>query len=363
MDKKKKFQNSDQTVVVGMSGGVDSSVTALLLKEQGYRVIGMFMKNWDEKDENGVCRSVEDYEDVVKVCTQLDIPYYSVNFVKEYWDHVFAQFISDFKKGFTPNPDILCNREIKFKVFLEKALSIGADFLATGHYCRTELVGDKKVLLKGLDPDKDQSYFLYTLQQNALQKVLFPIGNMKKSEVKKIAADYGLATSTKKESMGICFIGKRDFKPFLNQYIASEPGNFEDVDGKVIGRHSGIAFYTLGQRKGLGIGGPGDAWFVVAKDIKRNVVIIDQGADHPALYKSELIASDLTWVSGSPPALPYTCKAKVRYRQTDQDCIIESYGSDQVAVKFPSPQRAITPGQSIVFYHGDNCLGGGIIQN
>lgn len=352
-----------KTVVVGMSGGVDSSVTALLLKEQGYRVIGLFMKNWEEKDENGVCRSAQDYEDVMKVCDQLAIPCYAVNFVKEYWDNVFAQFVSDFKKGFTPNPDILCNREIKFKVFLDKAMALGADFLATGHYCRHEVIAGKHALLKGIDPDKDQSYFLYTLQQAALEKVMFPIGHMKKSEIKKIAAEHGLATAGKKESMGICFIGKRDFKPFLNQYIASEPGNFEDVHGKVIGRHEGIAFYTLGQRKGLGIGGPGEAWFVVAKDIERNVVVIDQGADHPALYKEMLIASDLSWVTGEMPRLPLRCRAKIRYRQPDQACEVELHREDHVLVRFATPQRAVTPGQSIVFYDGDICLGGGIIQN
>lgn len=351
-----------KTVVVGMSGGVDSSVTALLLKEQGYRVIGLFMKNWDEKDENGVCRSTQDYEDVMKVCDQLAIPCYAVNFVKEYWDNVFAQFISDFKKGFTPNPDILCNREIKFKVFLDKAMAIGADFLATGHYCRHQVIEGKNVLLKGIDPDKDQSYFLYTLQQAALQKVMFPIGGLKKSEVKKIASQHQLATAAKKESMGICFIGKRDFRPFLNQYIASEPGNFEDVHGNVIGRHVGIAFYTLGQRKGLGIGGPGEAWFVIAKDVKRNVIVIDQGADHPALYKESLLAGDLSWVAGEPPLLPLRCRAKIRYRQPDQECLVEPHSEGEVSVHFAIPQRAITPGQSIVFYEGDICLGGGVIR-
>ncbi len=261
-----------------MSGGVDSSVTALILKEQGYRVIGLFMKNWDEKDENGVCRSAQEYEDVTKVCEQLVIPCYAVNFVKEYWDNVFEQFVADFKKGFTPNPDVLCNREIKFKVFLDKAMALGADFLATGHYCRNEIVGGKYALLKGVDPDKDQSYFLYTMQQDALKKVLFPIGGMKKSAVKKIAAEHGLATAGKKKSWGSVSSASATSNHSSSQYIASEPGNFEDVHGKVIGRHSGIAFYTLGQRKGLGIGGPGEAWFVVAQKTSNVMLLLSTKA-------------------------------------------------------------------------------------
>lgn len=359
---KEKQDNSKYTVVVGMSGGVDSSVSALLLKQKGYNVIGMFMKNWDEKDEHGVCTSAKDFEDVIKVCEQIEIPYYSVNFVQDYWDNVFSQFIADFKKGFTPNPDILCNREIKFKVFLEKAFALGADFLATGHYCQNLISNDKHALAKGLDPNKDQSYFLYTLKHEALKKVLFPIGNLHKSAVRKIAHEHQLATSSKKDSTGICFIGKRDFKPFLSQYIQYEPGNFENINGKIIGKHSGVAFYTLGQRKGLAIGGPGDAWFVVGKDIERNVVIIEQGADHPALYSEGLFASELTWVDGTAPALPLSCKAKIRYRQADQDCVIEGINNGFLTVRFLTPQRAITPGQSIVFYQADICLGGGIIE-
>ncbi len=404
-------------VVVGMSGGVDSSVSALLLKQQGYEVIGMFMKNWEEKDENGVCRSARDYEDVVKVCKQLDIPFYSVNFTEEYRNQVFSHFLAELEAGFTPNPDILCNREIKFKAFLEKAISLGADFLATGHYCRihrgiqnlangnvgaSDLQQAKPLekqrmckhildassckdedadeasgqllnhdvyksesceLLKGSDPNKDQSYFLYTLPSTALQKVLFPIGGMLKTEVRKIAKEFGLATSEKKDSTGICFIGKRNFKEFTGRYLGYKPGNFENLKGQVIGQHDGIAFYTIGQRKGLCIGGPGEAWFVIGKDIARNVVIIEQGKDHPSLYQSSLIASDLSWVAGRPPSsLPFACWAKVRYRQPEQPCTIEKIEEGKAYISFQQPQRAITPRQSIVFYIGDCCLGGGIIQ-
>jgi tRNA-uridine 2-sulfurtransferase len=347
-----------QTVVVGMSGGVDSSVTALLLKEQGYDVIGMFMKNWEEKDENGVCTSTKDYEDVVRVCEQLKIPYYSVNFVQEYWDSVFTHFIEEFKKGYTPNPDILCNREIKFKVFLEKALHLGADYLATGHYCQVQ---ERTQLVKGKDPAKDQSYFLYTLKEDTLKKVLFPIGNMLKSEVRKIAEKHGLATAAKKDSTGICFIGKRDFKEFLHKYLPFQPGAFKNLQGKTIGEHQGVAYYTLGQRKGLGIGGPGEAWFVVAKDPLNNIVYIEQGQDHPALYCDQLTATEISWV-GSSPSLPFSCKAKVRYRQEDQDCIIEKIEEDRIFVTFNKPQRAVTPRQSIVFYKNNICLGGAIIE-
>lgn len=351
-----------KTVVVGMSGGVDSSVSALLLKQQGYHVIGMFMKNWEEKDATGICRSTQDFEDVVTVCQQLDIPYYSVNFVSEYREQVFSHFLSELKAGFTPNPDILCNREIKFGILLEKAIALGADYLATGHYCQIGECGTMPTLLKGNDPNKDQSYFLYTLNTTILKKVLFPVGHLPKPQVRRIAKEYDLATSAKKDSTGICFIGKRDFKEFVGQFIGYEKGNFENLKGEVIGQHDGIAFYTLGQRKGLGIGGPGEAWFVVAKDIARNVVIIEQGDDHPALYKEALIATELSWVTGFPPPLPYTCTAKVRYRQTEQPCIIETIDeSGRARIQFLQPQRAVTPRQSIVFYDGDRCLGGGMI--
>lgn len=346
-------------VTVGMSGGVDSSVCALLLKEQGYDVTGLFMKNWEELDEQGVCKASRDYEDVVKVCDQLDIPCYSVNFVKEYQENVFAHFLDELKQGFTPNPDILCNREIKFKVFLDKALKRGADFLATGHYCRTNEQGQ---LLRGCDSHKDQSYFLYTLKAPVLKQVLFPVGHLPKSEVRRLAQKHSLATAHKKDSTGICFIGKRNFKEFTSHYIGYTPGPFETPEGRVVGSHDGASFYTIGQRKGLAIGGPGDAWFVIGKDFARNAVIVAQGEDHPSLYKPSLAASDLSWVAGEPPGpLPYACCAKIRYRQSDQDCIIESIKEGIATVRFLEPQRAVTPRQSIVFYQGDVCLGGGMI--
>jgi tRNA-specific 2-thiouridylase len=350
-------------VVVGMSGGVDSSVSALLLKEQGYDVVGMFMKNWEEKDATGRCHAAQDFEDVAAVCEQIGIPYYSVNFVHEYQEQVFAHFLEELKQGFTPNPDILCNREIKFKAFLEKALHLGADYLATGHYCQIGGLAETPALLKGNDPHKDQSYFLYTLSSAILKHVLFPIGHLPKTEVRRIAKAHKLATSMKKDSKGICFIGKREFKGFVGQYLGYQSGNFENLKGDIIGRHDGIAFYTIGQRKGLKIGGRGDAWFVVGKDIARNVIIIEQGQDHPALYKNHLIAEELSWVSGVPPSpLPFACTAKVRYRQPEQPCCIEAIEDSKAYVRFTRPQRAITPRQSIVFYDGARCLGGGIIN-
>jgi tRNA-uridine 2-sulfurtransferase len=354
---------SKVTVAVGMSGGVDSSVTALLLKQQGYRVIGLFMKNWEELDENGVCTSAKEYEDVASVCDMLEIPHYSVNFVKEYRDNVFSHFLEEFKSGHTPNPDILCNREIKFKMLLQRALELGADFLATGHYCRTAKTPEgPPLLLKGCDPGKDQSYFLYAIDGKALEKVLFPIGHLVKSELRAIARTHSLTTSDKKDSTGICFIGERNFKKFLGQYIQYRQGNFETLDGKVVGIHDGAAFYTIGQRKGLKIGGAGEAWFVVGKDLDRNVVFLAQGTHHPALYCDSLTATDLTWISGKPPLLPFKCYAKVRYRQPDQACIIEKIADGKAFVSFDIPQRAVTPRQSVVFYDGEICLGGGMIE-
>lgn len=341
-------------IVVGMSGGVDSAVAALLLKEQGHEVIGLFMKNWEE--EGGACHALEDYEDVVKVCEHLQIPYYSVSFAKEYWESVFSHFLEELKQGFTPNPDILCNREIKFKHLYEKALALGADALATGHYCRT----DGARLLKGIDPHKDQSYFLYTMQAGILPSILFPVGEMEKSEVRARAKKAGLPNAEKKDSTGICFIGKRDFKPFLHRYLPYQKGEFQTLDGKVVGQHDGIAYYTIGQRKGLGIGGPGDAWFVVKKDVQKNIVYIEQGEDHPALYASELMATEASWV-GTPPTAPFRCKAKVRYRQPDQGCTITQIDGGRLHVLFDTPQRAITPRQAIVFYEGAICLGGALI--
>lgn len=352
-----------KTVVVGMSGGVDSSVVALLLKQQGYNVIGMFMKNWEEKDADGVCQSVADYEDVVRVCDKIGIPYYSVNFAKEYWDNVFASCLDEFKKGNTPNPDVLCNREIKFKVLFDRAMELGGDYLATGHYCRIAHQDNETLLLKGIDPNKDQSYFLHMVKEETLKKVLFPIGDMIKSQVREIARQYELPVSEKKDSTGICFIGERKFKDFLGQYIPFQPGNLENTKGEVVGKHDGVAFYTVGQRRGLGIGGPGDAWFVVKKDVERNVVVVEQGENHPALFSSGLMADELSWVSSKgAPKHPYSCQSKIRYRQKDQLCVIQEINDGIAKVTFESPQRAVTPCQSIVFYDGDVCLGGGIIQ-
>ncbi len=349
-----------KTVVVGMSGGVDSSVTALLLKEQGYRVIGLFMKNWEEDNDDGVCQSTEDYEDVIRVCKQLDIPYYSVNFVKEYWERVFSRSLEDFRAGLTPNPDVLCNREIKFDLFLKKALELGADFLATGHYCRNVDVEGTPCLAKGVDGNKDQSYFLYTIKSAILEKVLFPLGDMPKSEVRRIAKEHGLATAEKKDSTGICFVGKRDFKPFLSKYIPNTQGNFETLAGKIVGSHDGYPFYTIGQRRGLDIGGAGDAWFVVGKDPQRNVVFVEQGSTHPALLSSTLTAKAPSWVH-KPPSAPFRCTAKTRYRQSDLPCTIDTLDDNTVTVTFDSPQKAITPGQAIVFYSDALCLGGATI--
>lgn len=344
-------------VVVGMSGGVDSSLSAFLLKKQGFEVIGLFMKNWEEKDANGICQASKEYEDVLKVCDQLQIPHYSVNFTQEYQKEVFTSFLEELRQGKTPNPDILCNREIKFKSLLDKALQLGADFLATGHYCQT----DHLHLMRGDDPNKDQSYFLYALQKEVLKKVLFPIGSMQKSAVRALAAKEGLVTAAKKDSTGICFIGKRNFKTFLNQYLPYTPGEFKTLEGKTVGHHDGCAFYTIGQRKGLDIGGPGDAWFVVGKDVEQNIVYIEQGADHPALFSPILTATELSWISGEAPPLPFHCTAKIRYRQADTACTIEKIEAGEALISFREPQRAVTPSQSIVFYNQNLCLGGGKI--
>lgn len=352
-----------KTVVVGMSGGVDSSVTAALLKEQGYNVIGMFMKNWEETDENGVCSSAQDYSDVEKVCARLGIQYYSVDFVKEYWENVFSHFLKEYELGFTPNPDILCNREIKFKVFFERAMKLGADYLATGHYAQTK----DGLLLKALDQNKDQTYFLYTLKKEVLEKVLFPIGHLPKPEVRKIADKYDLATKNKKDSTGICFIGERDFQKFLSQYLKEKPGKFITPEGKIVGTHKGAHLYTIGQRKGLGIGGmkdsTGESWFVVNKNVSDNTVMVVQGERHPALFADGLTANEVSWVDSQfAPQYPLLCTAKIRYRQKEQVCTILKNDQGTLTVEFKEPQRAITPRQSIVFYQGDRCLGGAMIE-
>ncbi|NLY10536.1 MAG: tRNA 2-thiouridine(34) synthase MnmA [Firmicutes bacterium] len=351
-----------ERVVVGMSGGVDSSVAALMLKRAGYEVIGVFMKNWDDTDEFGVCTAEEDYADVRRVCDQIGIPYYTVNFEKEYWEKVFQYFLDEYKRGRTPNPDVMCNKEIKFKVFLEKALSLEADWLATGHYAQVKFDGKEYQLLRGKDKKKDQSYFLCMLQQFQLEKTLFPIGHLTKEEVREIAIKEGLATAKKKDSTGICFIGEKDFKEFLSNYLPAQPGEIQTEDGEVKGRHDGLMYYTLGQRKGLGIGGKGEPWFVVDKDLKRNVLVVAQGQDHHALYSKGLIATDLQWVSEQGPPKELECTAKFRYRQDDQLVSVTFLENGICEVNFAKPQRAITPGQVVAFYDGEQCLGGAIID-
>lgn len=350
------------TIAVGLSGGVDSSVSAYLLKKAGFKVIGLFMKNWEESDAKGRCNASKDQEDASKVCDLLDIPFYTVNFTEEYYQEVFQDLLRGLKEGLTPNPDILCNKEIKFKLFLKKALALGADYLATGHYCQNIQKNGSYHLLKGKDANKDQTYFVYTLKQQELKHVLFPVGHLEKSEVREIAAKAQLPTFAKKDSTGICFIGKRNFKDFIAQYIPSEKGPILTTDGQKLGEHHGAIYYTLGQRKGLGIGGEGDAWFVVRKDVKNNTLYVAQGQDHPHLYTSRLKASLLSFVDMPPQNFPFRCSAKIRYRQEDQECIIEKIDNDTLYAVFPIKQRAVTTGQSVVFYQGKECLGGGVIK-
>ena len=353
-----------ERIVVGMSGGVDSAVAALLLKEQGYDVVGVFMKNWDETDENGVCTADEDYAQVRAVCDQIGIPYYGVNFVREYWDRVFSYFLDEYTKGRTPNPDVMCNKEIKFKAFLKFAMELEASRLATGHYACIGQRDGMYTLLKGRDPGKDQSYFLHVLGQQELSRAMFPVGDLPKSQVRDIARKAGLANAERKDSTGICFIGERNFKAFLSQYLPATPGDMVDLDtGKRLARHDGLMYYTLGQRKGLGIGGvgSGEPWFVVDKDLKENILYITQGKDHERLYTKGCSVSNLSWTTGSAPGSHFTCNAKFRYRQSDQPVEVFVEG-DTCRVKFDSPQRAVTPGQFAVFYMEDECLGGGVIE-
>jgi len=349
-------------VVVGMSGGVDSSVAAAMLLEQGYDVEGLFMKNWEEDDDKEYCAAAEDLNDAEQVCGAFGVHLSTVNFSHEYWERVFEHSLAEHRAGRTPNPDILCNKEIKFKEFLEHGEKLGAQFIATGHYARIDKSDDCFRLLKGKDIGKDQSYFLYTLQQDALSRTLFPLGELEKSEVRERARELGLANHDKKDSTGICFIGERKFKTFLSQYLPPEPGEIRDLDEEVIGQHDGLMFYTIGQRQGLGIGGEGDAWYVARKDLEHDVLYVVQGHDHPALFSQFVFVHDLHWVSGNSPATEFKCRAKSRYRQPDQACAVEVLNNKQVFVSFDDPQRAITPGQSMVFYDGDFCLGGGVIE-
>ena len=357
--------NSHTRVVVGMSGGVDSSVTALLLKQQGYDVVGVFMKNWDDTDENGVCTATEDYKDVAKVATQIGIPYYSVNFEKEYWDRVFTYFIDEFKKGRTPNPDVICNKEIKFKAFIEYANQLGADYVATGHYAdlKRDEAGNMH-LMRAKDQTKDQTYFLSQLDHAQLDKVLFPLAGYTKKEVRQLAKDAGLVVADKKDSVGICFIGEDGhFREFLSQYLPAQQGEMQTVDGKVVGTHAGLMYYTIGQRKGLGLGGTkenNDPWFVIGKDITKNVLYVGQGYENEHLYATHMEASDIHWVDDvvSRYGTEFHCTAKFRYRQKDEGVTVKlSDDGQMVTVTSDDPARAITPGQAVVFYDGDECLG------
>ena len=357
---------STTRIVVGLSGGVDSSVAALLLVEQGFEVHGVFMKNWEDSYETGYCAAAEDLEDAKSVCETLEIPLHQVNFTAEYQERVFRYFLDEYRCGRTPNPDTLCNTEIKFKAFLDHAKRLGADFIATGHYVRRAAHDGRQRLLKGCDPTKDQSYFLYGLDQRQLASALFPVGDLSKQRVRERAAAAGLVTHAKKDSTGICFIGERRFREFLSRYLPARPGPIHSIDGELLGEHSGLMFHTIGQRHGLGIGGQragsGEPWYVVGKDMEHNLLIVAQGHDHPSLLHSRLQATQLHWIADSPPHSPLRCRAKIRYRQPDQLCELEALDANGAQVRFDEPQRAITPGQAIVFYAGDECLGGGIID-
>lgn len=356
-------------MIVGLSGGVDSSVSAYLLREKGYQVSGLFMKNWEEDDTEEYCAAAADLRDAEQVCEQLGIDLQEVNFAHEYWENVFEHFLAEYSAGRTPNPDILCNKEIKFKEFLLQAQTLGADYIATGHYVargcevnNAQVSGNQYSLLRGADENKDQSYFLYTLQQEALSKSLFPLGELSKPMVRKIASEQNFVTHDKRDSTGICFIGERRFKDFLSTYLKPNPGNMVDTSGRTIAEHDGLMYYTLGQRHGLNIGGPGEAWYVAAKDVVRNELLVVQGHDHPAMLTCNVAANTTDWVAGAPPEIGKTCSAKTRYRQQDHNCVVTDVSEDGVAVRFNTPQRAVTPGQALVLYDGRQCLGGGTIQ-
>ena len=360
-------ENATKKVICGMSGGVDSSVSAFILQQQGYQVEGLFMKNWEEDDDTDYCTAAADLADAQAVCDKLGIKLHKINFAAEYWDNVFEHFLNEYKAGRTPNPDILCNKEIKFKAFLEYAAEdLGANYIATGHYVRRRGTDDNAQLLRGLDANKDQSYFLYTLSSKQVGQSLFPVGDIEKPIVRAIAEDLDLITAKKKDSTGICFIGERKFKDFLARYLPAQPGNIRTVEGDIIGRHDGLMYHTLGQRKGLGIGGvkgaSEEAWYVVEKDLVNNELIVAQGHDHSALLSIGLIAQQLHWVDRQPIREPLRCTVKTRYRQTDVPCIIEPIDDESIKVIFDEPQIAVTPGQSAVFYLDEVCLGGGIIE-
>ncbi|HHH45245.1 MAG TPA: tRNA 2-thiouridine(34) synthase MnmA [Gammaproteobacteria bacterium] len=356
---------SRNKIILGLSGGVDSAVAAALLLEQGYPVEGLFMKNWDEDDEADYCPAAQDLADARAVADCLDIPLHTVSFSAEYWDRVFAFFLAEYRAGRTPNPDILCNQEIKFRAFPEYAAGLGADRIATGHYARVDGPPGQRRLLKGRDSNKDQSYFLYRLDQAALGCAEFPLGELSKPEVRSLAEKLGFPNFNKKDSTGICFIGERKFTAFLQRYLPAQPGDIVSVEGQVLGRHQGLMFHTIGQRQGLGIGGLREAgdepWYVVGKRMDTNQLLVAQGNDHPALFRPALVAEDLHWISGHAPAAPLRCHARIRYRQADQACEIVGLQDDRMQVRFSEPQRAVTPGQAIVLYDGDRCLGGGTI--
>lgn len=357
----------DTHVVVGMSGGVDSSVTAHLLKQQGYKVSGMFMKNWEEDDTEEYCAAATDLKDAAQVCERMDIDLHEVNFAHEYWENVFEHFLQEYQSGRTPNPDILCNKEIKFKEFLLQAETLGADYIATGHYVAKGFHKNdpeqEALLLRGADTNKDQSYFLYTLQQHQLRKSLFPLGDIEKPIVRAIADQQGFVTHNKKDSTGICFIGERRFKDFLSTYLKPNPGNMVDTQGKLIGQHDGLMYYTLGQRQGLNIGGAGEAWYVAGKDITTNELLVVQGHDHPAMHTQRIVANGMDWVSVTAPTVGTKLTAKTRYRQQDNACTIVAIDDAYITVEFEQAQRAVTPGQALVFYNGRHCLGGATIHS
>ncbi len=356
-----------EKIIVGLSGGVDSSVTALLLCEKGFQVEGLFMKNWNDISPDGRCMWESDVEDAMHVCNALGIPMNTVDLSTEYWEGVFKHFLEEYKTGRTPNPDILCNQEIKFKAFLEQAHKLGANKIATGHYAMIKKDNGHYQLFKGLDDNKDQSYFLCRLNQSQLENSLFPIGELEKSQVRAFAKKAAFVTHDKKDSTGICFIGEQPFRDFLGQYIPVKIGEIQTPEGNVIGQHDGVFYYTLGQRQGLGIGGVQgkgeDPWYVVDKDIEKNILYAAQGHDHPLLFSQRLSATEMHWISGHPPDAPFQCTAKTRYRQSDQDCMIEQINNPHCDIRFNKPQRAVTPGQYVVFYLNNICLGGGIIES
>ncbi len=359
--------NNQKKVIVAISGGVDSSVSAYLLQQQGYNVAGLFMKNWEEDDREGYCSATADLADAQSVCKKLGIKLYTVNFAAEYWDKVFTLFLEEYQAGRTPNPDILCNKEIKFKAFLEFAIeNLDADLIATGHYVRRQDINGNSQLLRGIDSNKDQSYFLYTLSHQQLAHSLFPIGDLEKPQVRRIAEQLKIVTAQKKDSTGICFIGKRKFRDFLGRYLPAKPGRIVSVDGHNLGWHQGIMYHTLGQRKGLGIGGiknnNQEPWFVVDKDVTNNILIVAQGHSHPSLMSSGLIAKNLYWVDRMPYNKPVRLTAKIRYRQKDIPCCITALDENSINIRFDKLVTAVTPGQSAVFYQGEICLGGGIIE-